>query len=137
MGALSKAERSYLEKMFGDRVTFDKIERKLYGHDIAAMPSLIKPLVGNTMPDAVVQPASEEELVELVTLGARKPDPAHPARQGARPGYGGRPAGQEGRRGRLLPHEERPRDRRGEPGPSRSSPASSGRSSTASSRRRV
>jgi len=43
-----------LEKMLGNRVSFYKLERKLYGHDIAAIPGLIKPLIGVTIPDAVV-----------------------------------------------------------------------------------
>ena len=63
-----------LQHIFGDRVSFSKLERKLYGHDIAAMPSLIKPLIGKTVPDAVVQPQSEEELVELVHWAARNND---------------------------------------------------------------
>jgi hypothetical protein len=36
--------------MFGPRATFDATERKLYGHDIAAMPSLFKLLIGDTTP---------------------------------------------------------------------------------------
>ena len=57
-------QRAYLEK-FGNRVTFDRTERTLYGHDMAAMPSLVKPLIGDTTPDAVVQPRSEEELADV------------------------------------------------------------------------
>lgn len=51
---------------FGNRVNFNKTERILYGHDVAAVPNLIKPLIGDTIPEALVQPRSEEELVELV-----------------------------------------------------------------------
>jgi|GEM_PF-2653611 len=40
MGKLNTKERSYLDEKFGSRVCFRKTERKLYGHDIAAMPSL-------------------------------------------------------------------------------------------------
>jgi hypothetical protein len=47
-----------LQTKFGDRVNFRKSERKLYGHDVAALPGLIKPLVGNSIPEAVVQPTS-------------------------------------------------------------------------------
>ncbi len=82
------SQRSYLEGKFGSRVTFRETERKLYGHDIAAMPSLIKPLVGNTMPDAVVQPTVEEELVELVKWAADHNVPLTP-RGKASSGYGG------------------------------------------------
>jgi transposase InsO family protein len=66
MGGIGTKQRSYLEGRFGKRVCFRRTERKLYGHDIAAIPSLIKPLVGNTTPDAVVQPETEAELIELV-----------------------------------------------------------------------
>ena len=53
-------QKSYLEEKFGKRVNFDEMERRLYGHDIGAIPSLIKPLIGDTVPDAIVQPQSEE-----------------------------------------------------------------------------
>ncbi len=79
---------SELQQMFGDRVTFRRTERKLYGHDIAAMPSLIKPLIGNTVPGAVVQPQSEEELVRLVCWAGINQIPLTP-RGKATSGYGG------------------------------------------------
>jgi FAD/FMN-containing dehydrogenase len=66
MAALKVADKTSLNGLFGTRVSFDRMERTLYGHDIAEIPGLIKPLVGSTVPDAVVQPASEEELVALV-----------------------------------------------------------------------
>jgi len=50
MGQLAIEHRRYLEEKFGRRVSFHKTERKLYGHDIATLPSLVKPLVGNTIP---------------------------------------------------------------------------------------
>jgi len=66
MAALKGAGKRFLENLFGTRVSFDRMERTLYGHDTAEIPSLVKPLVGSTIPAAVVQPASEEELVALV-----------------------------------------------------------------------
>jgi len=66
VGKINKQLRRELEHNFGARVTFRRLERKLYGHDIAAIPGLIKPLIGSTMPEAVVQPQSEAELAELV-----------------------------------------------------------------------
>ena len=48
--------KNELQKMFDDRVSFSKTERKLYGHDIAAVPVLIKPFMGSAIPEAVVQP---------------------------------------------------------------------------------
>jgi len=88
MGKLGGKQRSYLEEKFGGRVNFSKTERKLYGHDIAAMPALIKPMVGSTVPDAVVQPETEEELVELVKWAAESNIPLTP-RGRATSGYGG------------------------------------------------
>ena len=43
MAGLADSLKSELRDKFGPRVTFDRTERKLYGHDIAAVPSLIKP----------------------------------------------------------------------------------------------
>ena len=75
-------QESYLRQNFGQRVSFYELERKLYGHDIAAMPGLVKPLVGSTLPDAVVQPENEQELIELITWANRENIPAHSPRQG-------------------------------------------------------
>jgi FAD/FMN-containing dehydrogenase len=88
MGTMMKAETAYLEDKFGPRVNFDKLERKLYGHDVGDIPRMIKPLVGETIPDAVVQPVSEEELVELVNWARTNGVPLTP-RGMATSGYGG------------------------------------------------
>jgi Fe-S oxidoreductase/FAD/FMN-containing dehydrogenase len=84
---MNTIERTSLEKI-SPRVTFDKTERMLYGHDIAAIPNLIKPLVGDTTPDAVVQPQSEAELVELVRWAYAHGVPLTPRGKGSS-GYGG------------------------------------------------
>jgi FAD/FMN-containing dehydrogenase len=88
MGKIDSRQRTYLEEKFGDRVCFRRTERKLYGHDIAAMPAMIKPLVGSTVPEAVVQPETEEELVELVRWADENSVPLTP-RGKATTGYGG------------------------------------------------
>lgn len=80
--------QSYLEGKFGDRVSFRRTERRLYGHDIAEIPSLIKPLIGDTTPDAVVQPQSEADLMELVRWAGENRVPLTP-RGKATSGYGG------------------------------------------------
>ena len=80
--------RAQLEDKFGERVTFDYIERRLYGHDIAAMPRLVKPLIGDTTPDAVVQPETEEELIDLARWASEHNIPLTP-RGKATSGYGG------------------------------------------------
>ena len=88
MIVLDSEQRRYLEDTFGERVNLDIHERRLYSHDIAAIPKLVKPLVGNTTPSAVVQPESEEELVELVRWAGRQGIPLVP-RGKASSGYGG------------------------------------------------
>lgn len=88
MSKIGLQQQSYLEQEFGSRVSFRKTERKLYGHDIAALPGLIKPLVGDTVPEAVVQPVSERELVNLVRWAGKNRVPLTP-RGKATSGYGG------------------------------------------------
>ncbi|MFC2069225.1 FAD-binding oxidoreductase, partial [Chloroflexota bacterium] len=88
MGKIKSEHRSYLEEIFNNRVSFRRLERKLYGHDIAAMPGLIKPFVGNTISDAVVQPESEEELIGLVKWAVENKVALTP-RGSASSGYGG------------------------------------------------
>ncbi|MFB0565730.1 MAG: FAD-binding and (Fe-S)-binding domain-containing protein [Candidatus Aminicenantaceae bacterium] len=88
MARLRKKDRAWLEEKFGSRVNFNPTERLLYSHDIAAMPSLFKPLVGNTIPDVVVQPDNEEELVELVRWAKKKKIALVPRGKGSS-GYGG------------------------------------------------
>jgi hypothetical protein len=43
--------KEYLEKEFGSRVNFRRTERKLYGHDIAAVPGLVRRFIGSTVPE--------------------------------------------------------------------------------------
>ena len=88
MNKINAENRTHLEQGFGSRVSFRKVERMLYGHDIAALPGLIKPLVGDTTPDAVVQPTSEKELQDLVRWAADQNIPLTP-RSKATTGYGG------------------------------------------------
>ncbi|GFP37610.1 hypothetical protein HKBW3S44_01286 [Candidatus Hakubella thermalkaliphila] len=88
MSRINVKQRSFIEQKFGSRVSFHKVERKLYGHDIAAMPSLFKLLIGDTTPDAVVQPESEAELLELVRWAAANNVPLTPRARGSS-GYGG------------------------------------------------
>ena len=85
---MNETRQQDLRNNYGDRVTFRKTERKLYGHDIAAVPGLIKPFIGNTIPDAVVQPESEAELVDLARW-AGKHGIALTPRGKATSGYGG------------------------------------------------
>ena len=88
MSRIDAEEKAQLKELFGERISFRKIERKLYGHDIATMPGIIKPLVGNTIPDVVIQPESEDELVKLVRWAVEHNIPITP-RGKASSGYGG------------------------------------------------
>ncbi len=87
MSKINKNQKTFLEQ-FGDRVTFDKTERLLYGHDMAAIPKLVLPLVGNTTPEAVVQPENEEELAAIISWAYKEGIPLTP-RAKASSGYGG------------------------------------------------
>jgi Fe-S oxidoreductase/FAD/FMN-containing dehydrogenase len=88
MSQFNEKHRSYLKGTFGTRVSFHEIERKLYGHDISVLPSLVKPLLGNTIPDAIVQPENEEELISLVQWARENNIPLTP-RGKSSSGYGG------------------------------------------------
>jgi len=88
MSALHPSQKIYLQNTFGDRVTFDKIERKIYSHDVGELPKLIKPIIGNILADAIVQPESAAELAELVTWAQEHSVPLVP-RGKATSGYGG------------------------------------------------
>ena len=69
-------------------VSFDKTERMLYSHDIASIPSLVKPIVGNTTPDGIIQPENEKELAKVVQWAYKENIPMTP-RAKASSGYGG------------------------------------------------
>jgi len=85
---MTTKDRAWLTGRFGSRAAFRRTERKLYSHDIAAIPSLVRPLVGDTVPDCVVQPESEQELLELVQWAAGRGVAITP-RGKASSGYGG------------------------------------------------
>ncbi len=88
MGALKSEHKQWLKEKFHNRVSFDLMERKIYSHDVGTMPPLIKPLIGKALADAVVQPKSEDEIVELVKWAAQNRIPLVP-RGKATSGYGG------------------------------------------------
>ncbi|MDD4859651.1 MAG: FAD-binding and (Fe-S)-binding domain-containing protein [Dehalococcoidales bacterium] len=88
MGTMNAAQRAVLTHQFGERVNFRKTERKLYGHDIAALPGLAKAVLGSTVPDAVIQPQSEAEIINLVNWAGAQRISLTP-RGKATSGYGG------------------------------------------------
>jgi len=87
MSQMSKKQQKGLETI-APHVCFNKTERILYSHDIAAIPNMVKPLIGNTTPDAVVQPENEKELADVVKWAYAQKIPVTP-RAKASSGYGG------------------------------------------------
>jgi FAD/FMN-containing dehydrogenase len=85
---MNSEKLTYLLEKFTTRVTVDPIERMLYGHDLATIPALVRPLIGNTTPDAVVQPQDEEELIDIMRWAVSNNIPLTP-RGKATSGYGG------------------------------------------------
>lgn len=71
-----------------DRIRTDRRERTMYSFDIGAMPRLIKPLVPAGIAGAVIRPADEAALIEVVKLAAREGVGLVP-RAWATSGYGG------------------------------------------------
>ncbi|HNS52330.1 MAG TPA: FAD-binding and (Fe-S)-binding domain-containing protein [Anaerolineae bacterium] len=88
MRSFSPESQQELRKQFGPRVTFDPLERSFYAHDVGSLPSLVKPLAGNTLPAGVVQPLNEEQLVQLVAFSRTHGVPLVP-RSKSTSGYGG------------------------------------------------
>ncbi len=84
----SEKNQNFLIDLFKNRVRFDRREMKMYSHDIASIPSLVNPLVGNTIPRAVVQPLSESEIVKLVKWASKENVHITP-RAKSTSGYGG------------------------------------------------
>lgn len=70
MKAVPRAARGALQAAFGDRVRFDRVERKMYSFDIGALPRLIKPFVPAGVAGAVVRPRSEADVIEAVRIAA-------------------------------------------------------------------
>ena len=121
MAALTTQDKAFLADLFGERVTFDKTERKLYGHDIAAMPSMVKPRHRRHHAGRG-RPADDRGAARrLMQWADDQRVAAHAARQGHL-GLRRRHPRQERRRRRLLLHEGRPRRRRAGRRPSPSQP---------------
>ena len=85
---MNNQQRLWLEDKFDKRANFNPTERRLYSHDIAAIAGLFKPLIGKTIPNAVVQPKNEHELIELVRWANQNSIPLVPRGKGSS-GYGG------------------------------------------------
>jgi len=88
MSRINRETKEQLISRFSKRANFNELERKIYAHDMGVMPSMVKPLVGDTIPDGIVQPESEQELIDLVKLAGRENLKLTP-RGKATSGYGG------------------------------------------------
>jgi len=88
MKKLTKKDVEYLKGKFKERINFDKTERKLYSHDIAEIPSLIKFFFPNILCEIIIQPENEEEVSQILKFANKKGIPVVP-RGKATSGYGG------------------------------------------------
>lgn len=88
MAHLKDLDIDWLTEHFPGRVSTDLMERKIYSHDVGEMPPLIKPLIGNAVADAVVQPKDEAEVIALIQWARQNGIPLTP-RAKATSGYGG------------------------------------------------
>lgn len=77
-----------LVAIFGEDVSFDRVERKLYSHDVGSIPKLVKPLGAGGLAACVVRPKDEASLVQLVRAALEFGVELVP-RGGATAGYGG------------------------------------------------
>ena len=88
MATTSSEQREFLAKTFGARVNFDRVERTLYSHDLGVPPRLVQSITGRSIPEAIVQPESESDLIKL-TRWATMNRVALTPRGKASAGYGG------------------------------------------------
>lgn len=84
---LPESLKAELQEMFGSWVNFSD-EIRYYDHDIGVLPSLVRPLLGKTVPAAVVKAMSEEDVIKLMRWAHKNDIPVVP-RASATSGYGG------------------------------------------------
>jgi len=88
MRKLTIAQKNWLCEHFGNYFNDDRLECKIYSHDVGVMPPLVKPLIGKSLADGIVQPRNEAEIIELVRWANQNQVPLIP-RGKATSGYGG------------------------------------------------
>jgi Fe-S oxidoreductase/FAD/FMN-containing dehydrogenase len=89
MAQVSEYVEADLKRICGEgRVSTWGVERKLYSADIGAMPRAIKPFVPSGIAGAVVRPADEGQIVELMKLARERGLKLTP-RGASTSGYGG------------------------------------------------
>lgn len=85
---LSEIQKKEISELFREYINLDKRERHYYNHDMGALPPLVKKVIGNTDPAAVVKIRTEEDAVKLLKFANNHKIPVVP-RAGASSGYGG------------------------------------------------
>ncbi|MHB0977023.1 MAG: FAD-binding and (Fe-S)-binding domain-containing protein [Candidatus Aquicultorales bacterium] len=88
VSAATGSLKNDLVSVFGPRVSFDRLERKLYSHDIGVVPRVVKPFTGMGIAGAVVQPIGEDEVTKLAAISNAYGVPLVPRGAGTS-GYGG------------------------------------------------
>lgn len=89
MPTISISQQQAIQRIVGpDRARFDKRERRVYSHDTGVLPGPFQILAGASLADGVVQPETEDQLVELVRFALAEGIPLVP-RGKATSGYGG------------------------------------------------
>lgn len=81
------AVQKELSDLFGDRIRFDEWETRLYSRDMGVLPDTLKKTI-DCMPFAVVQPVSQDELLNLLRIASSYELPLVPRGAGTS-GYGG------------------------------------------------
>lgn len=76
-----------LVQKFGERISLDPTEMRLYSHDTASLPGMVKQLI-KRVPEAVVQPSGTEDVVFITKFAREKKIPLTP-RGAASSGWGG------------------------------------------------
>ncbi|ADE36123.1 FAD-binding and (Fe-S)-binding domain-containing protein [Methanohalophilus mahii] len=84
----SEQQKKELTDIFGSRVNLSRRERHFYNHDVGALPSMAKKLLGKAEPAAIVKLKNEEDVIKLMDFASRYSVPVVP-RAGATSGYGG------------------------------------------------
>src|SRR5919202_3165089 len=89
MPTLSASQRRVIAQIVGpERARFDRRERRIYSHDTGVLPGPFRLLCGPSLADGVVQPETEEQVVQLVRFALAHGIPVVP-RGKATSGYGG------------------------------------------------
>jgi Fe-S oxidoreductase/FAD/FMN-containing dehydrogenase len=89
MSSIAATQRRVIEDIVGtERARFDTRELRIYSHDTGVLPGAFRVLAGPSLADAVAQPETEDQLVQLVRYATANRIPLVP-RGKASSGYGG------------------------------------------------